>query len=66
MKSCDEETSGYMMKEYEVGGDESKFHRHFRMNIRNLRFVMHYPSEAICETIFMDCFALWKKTHGIK
>lgn len=46
--------------------DESKVHRYFRMNIRNLRFVMHYPSEAICEPVFRTCFAVWKKMHRIK
>lgn len=27
---------------------ESKIHRYFRMNLRNLRFVKHYPTEALC------------------
>lgn len=46
--------------------DESKVHRYFRMNIRNLRFVMHYPSEAVCEPVFRTWFAVWKKMHRIK
>ena len=46
--------------------DESKIHRYFRMNLRNLRFVKHYPTEALCEPVFRTWFALWKKIHGIK
>ena len=45
---------------------ESKIHRYFRMNFRNLRFVKHYPTEALCEPLFRTWFALWKKIHGIK
>ena len=40
--------------------DESKIHRYFRMNLRNLRFVKHYPTEAVCEPIFRTWFAGWK------
>lgn len=46
--------------------DESKIHRYFRMNLRNLRFVKHYPTEALSEPLFRTWFALWKKIHGIK
>lgn len=45
---------------------ESKMHRYFRMNLRNLRFVKHYPTEALSEPLFRTWFALWKKIHGIK
>ena len=45
---------------------ESKIHRYFRMNLRNLRFVKHYPAEALCEPVFRTWFALWKKIHGIR
>ena len=45
---------------------ESKIHRYFRMNFRNLRFVKHYPTEALSEPLFRTWFALWKKIHGIK
>lgn len=45
---------------------ESKIHRYFRMNLRNLRFVKHYPTEALSEPLFRTCFAVWKKIHGIK
>lgn len=46
--------------------DESKLHRYFRMNLRNLRLVKHYPAEALCEPLFRTWFAVWKKLHGIK
>lgn len=45
---------------------ESKIHRYFRMNLRNLRFVKQYPSEALSEPLFRTWFAVWKKIHGIK
>ena len=45
---------------------ESKNHRYFRMNLRNLRFVKHYPTEALSEPLFRTWFAVWKKIHGIK
>ena len=45
---------------------ESKIHRYFRMNLRNLRFVKHYPTEAVCEPVFRTWFALWKKIHAIE
>ena len=45
---------------------ESKIHRYFRMNLRNLRFVKHYPTEALSEPLFRTWFAVWKKNHGIK
>ena len=45
---------------------ESKIHRYFRMNFRNLRFVKHYPTEALSEPLFRTWFAVWKKIHGIR
>ena len=45
---------------------ESKIHRYFRMNLRNLKFVKHYPTEALSEPLFRTWFAVWKKIHGIK
>ena len=45
---------------------ESKIHCYFRMNLRNLRFVKHYPTEALSEPLFRTWFALWKKIHGIR
>ena len=40
---------------------EGKVHRYFRMSLRNIRFVKHYPSEAICEPLFRTWFWGWKK-----
>ena len=45
---------------------ESKIHRYFRMNLRNLRFVKHYPVEAVCEPVFRTWFAGWKFINRIK
>ena len=45
---------------------ESKIHRYFRMNLRNLRFVKHYPAEALSEPLFRTWFAVWKKIHAIE
>ena len=46
--------------------NEGKLHRYFRMILRNLRFVKHYPTEALSEPLFRTWFALWKKIHGIR
>ena len=46
--------------------DESKIHRYFRMNLRNLRFVKHYPTEAVYEPVFRTWFAGWKFINRIK
>ena len=46
--------------------DEGKLHRYFRMNLRNLRFVKHYPTEALSEPLFRTWFAVWKKAHGMR
>lgn len=46
--------------------NEDKLHRYLRMSLRNLRFVKHYPIEALSEPLFRTWFALWKKIHGIR
>ena len=46
--------------------DEGKVHRYFRMSLRNMRFVKHYPSEAICEPSFRTWFWAWKKLNVTK
>ena len=45
---------------------EGKLHRYLRMSLRNLRFVKHYPTEALSEPLFRTWFALWKKIHEIR
>ena len=46
--------------------NEGKLHRNLRMSLRNLRFVKHYPKEALSEPLFRTWFAIWKKIHGIR
>lgn len=46
--------------------NEGKLHRYLRMSLRNIRFVKHYPTEALSEPLFRTWFALWKKIHGMK
>lgn len=46
--------------------NEGKLHRYLRMSLRNLRFVKHYPTEALSEPLFRTWFAVWKKIHGIR
>lgn len=45
---------------------EGKIHRYLRMNLRNLRFVMYYPTEALSEPLFRTWFAIWKRMHRIR
>jgi len=46
--------------------DEGKLHRYFRMNLRSLRLVRHYPGEALSEPLFRTWFAAWKKVRGVR
>ena len=46
--------------------NEGKLPCYLRMSLRNLRFVKHYPTEALSEPLFRTWFALWKKTHEIR
>ena len=46
--------------------NEGKLHRYLRMSLRNLRFVKHYPTEALSEPLFRTWFAVWKKIHGMR
>lgn len=39
---------------------ETKFFRNFRMTIRNMRYVFHYPQEALSEPIFRIWFFFWR------
>lgn len=75
----DEQEGRFLLTEIMQGGNfgqydrrlgskenEGKFHRYLRMSLRNLRFVKHYPTEALSEPLFRTCFALWKKIHRIR
>ena len=46
--------------------NEGKLHRYLRMSLRNLRFVKHYPTEALSEPLFRTWFAVWKKINGVR
>lgn len=74
----DEHEGRFLLDEIMLGGNfgqyddrlgckdnEGKLHRYFRMNLRNLRFVKHYPTEALSEPFFRTWFAIWKKVNGI-
>ena len=41
--------------------NESIAHRYFRMTLRNMRFVKHYPEEALCEPIFRTWYFFWRQ-----
>ena len=41
---------------------ETVAHRYFRMTLRNMRFVKHYPSEVLCEPIFRTWYFFKKKS----
>ena len=75
----DEHEGRFLLDEIMLGGNfgqyddrlgckdnEGKLHRYFRMNLRNLRFVKHYPTEALSEPFFRTWFAIWKKVNGIR
>ena len=71
-----EEEGMFLLEEVMLGGNfgqyddrlgdkkgEGKVHRYFRMSLRNMRFVRHYPSEAIGEPMFRTWFFFWKAWH---
>ncbi len=75
----DEKEGKFLLEEIMQGGNfgqydtrlgskqgEGKIHRYLRMNLRNLRFVKHYPTEALSEPLFRTWFSVWKKVHGIR
>ena len=42
---------------------EGVVHRYFRMTLRNMRFIKHYPEEALCEPLFRTWYYFWRKFH---
>lgn len=43
--------------------NESVVHRYFRMSLRNMRYIMHYPLEALCEPLFRTWYFFWRVAH---
>lgn len=71
---ADDVEGKFLLKEVLLGGNfgqhderaerkmnEGKFRRYLRMSYRNLRFVKHYPTEALSEPLFRIWFWAWKK-----
>ena len=46
--------------------NEGKLRTFVRMTIRNMRYVRHYPSEALSEPLFRAWHYLWRKSHGLR
>ena len=42
---------------------EGIVHRYFRMSLRNMRYIMHYPLEALCEPLFRTWYFFWRVAH---
>ena len=40
--------------------DEGKLRTFVRMTIRNMRYVTHYPAEALCEPVFRIWYFFWR------
>ena len=75
----DEREGKFLIEEVLIGGNFGQYdkrlgdkshetvgRRWLRMSVRNMRFVKHYPSEAICEPLFRTWFWMWKKWKGGK
>ena len=72
----DEREGKFLLDEILIGGNfgqydtrlgnkdgEGKLHRYFRMSLRNMRFIKHYPSEALCEPVFRTWHFFWRLAH---
>lgn len=42
---------------------EGVVHRYFRMSLRNMRYIKHYPAEALCEPLFRTWHFFWRLFH---
>ena len=74
----DEHEGKFLLEEVLIGGNLGQYdkrlgdkshetvgRRWLRMSVRNMRFVRHYPSEALCEPLFRTWFWMWKRWKGI-
>ncbi len=74
---ADERRGKLLLEEILIGGNfgqydtrlgnkdgEGKLHRYFRMSLRNMRFIKHYPSEALCEPVFRTWHFFWRLLNG--
>ena len=74
----DELEGKFLLEEVLIGGNFGQYdkrlgdkshetvgRRWLRMSVRNMRFVKHYPSEALCEPLFRTWFWMWKRSKGI-
>ena len=75
----DEKEGRFLWSEIMIGGNfgqydtrlgnkcnEGRVKKYVRMSVRNLRFVGHYPSEALSEPLFRAWHFLWRKIHGLE
>lgn len=74
----DEREGKFLLEEVLIGGNLGQYdkrlgnkshetvgRRWLRMSVRNMRFVKHYPSEALCEPLFRTWFWMWKRWKGV-
>lgn len=74
----DEREGKFLLEEVLIGGNFGQYdmrlgdkshetvgRRWLRMSVRNMRFVKHYPSEALCEPLFRTWFWMWKRSKGV-
>lgn len=74
----DEREGKFLIEEVLIGGNFGQYdkrlgdkahetvgRRWLRMSVRNMRFVKHYPSEALCEPLFRTWFWMCKRWKGI-
>lgn len=75
----DEREGKFLIEEVLTGGNFGQYdmrlgdknhetvgRRWLRMSVRNMRFVKHYPSEALCEPLFRTWFWMWKRWKGVR
>lgn len=74
----DEREGKFLIEEVLIGGNFGQYdkrlgdkshetvgRRWLRMSVRNMRFVRHYLSEALCEPLFRTWFWMWKRWKGV-